>query len=125
MSNSHMSGPLIVENGAMARETEDIASDGAIAITVGVVTLSANLCVTGLAITLPLPTATTDDGKRLHIVDAAGAAHTVTPATPFGNGGANEAKATFSGVVGDSISLIAYQGYWYITGKHQVTVGAA
>lgn len=124
MSKSHPD-ELVVTNGTFSRNAEDWDTDGAISITSGIVTLSANLCITGLTMTLPDPTDVTDDFKKLRIVDTAGAAHTVTPATPFGNGGANEAKATFSGVIGDSLSLEAHGGYWYIIGKHQVTVGAA
>jgi hypothetical protein len=116
---------LEVEEGPFSRQSEEIDDDGEISITSGVVALVSNLCATAMAITLPDPTADTDDYKRLRIIDTVGAAHTLTPATPFGNGGANEAVATFSGVVGDSISLIAFGGYWYITGKHQVTVAAA
>ena len=113
------------DEGPFAFDSEDWDESGAISIKSGIVTLSADLCVTGFAMTLANPTVTTDDYKRLQIIDTAGAAHTLTPASPFGNGGANEAKATFSGVIGDSIRLMAYQGYWYITGKHQVTVGSA
>lgn len=116
---------LEVSEGPGSRYSQEIDDDGAISITSGVVVIGANLCITGIAITLPNPTPTVDDFKRLKIVDAAGAAHTVTPASPFGNGGAGEAKATFSGVKGDGIALIAYGGFWYITGKHQVTVAAA
>jgi len=130
MAQSTMSGPLVVESGVLFRESEDLDDDGAISITSGIVTISSNLCNTAIALTLPDPTSGAqedggDDFKYLQIVDTAGAAHTVTPTTPFGNGGSGEAKATFSGVVGDSIKLRAYGGYWYIVGKHQVTVGSA
>ena len=123
MSRSDMSGPLIVNEGALSHDNEAFTDDGEISITSGIVTIGANLCITAIALTLPDPVANTDDSKRLHIVDIAGAAHTVTPDTTFGNGGSGEAKATFSGVIGDSIALIAYQGAWYVTGKHQVTIG--
>jgi hypothetical protein len=113
---------LEVEDGPFSRNSEEIDDDGAISITSGVVLLVAE---TALAVTLPNPTAGTDDYKRLSIFDTAGEANTVTPATPFGNGGVNEAVATFSGEVGDGISLIAFGGFWYIVGKHQVTVAAA
>ena len=130
MARSDMSGPLIVEEGTFSRETEEVIEDSAISITSGVVRIGANVCTTAIALTIPDPTAGLqedggDDGKRLTVVDTVGAAHTLTPTTPFGNGGANEAKATFSAVIGDSISLIAYGGFWFITGKHQATVGAA
>ena len=130
MAKSQMSGPLIVDRGILSRQHEDWDDDGEISITSGIVTISSNLCNTAIALTLPDPTSGAqedggDDFKYLQIVDTTGAAHTVTPTTPFGNGGADEAVATFSGVVGDSIKLRAYGGYWYIVGKHQVTVAAA
>lgn len=115
---------LVVDKGPFSRHDEDISSDTDISITSGLVTLSANLCITGLAIGLPNPVATDDDFKRLAITDLAGAAHKVTPVTPFGNGGANEAVATFSGVIGDTLELEAYQGYWYVIGKHQIVIDA-
>ena len=115
---------LEVENGPFSRHDEEITSDTDISITSGVVELGANLCATALTVGLPLPVATDDDYKRLAIVDTVGAAHKVTPATPFGNGGANEAVATFSGVIGDTLELEAYQGYWYVIGKHQITIDA-
>lgn len=130
MAKSHMSGPLLVTAGILSLEHEELDDDGAISITSGIVTIASNLCNTAIALTIPNPTSGAqedggDDFKYLQVVDTTGAAHTLTPATPFGNGGANEAKATFSGVVGDSIKLRAYGGYWYIVGKHQVTVGSA
>ena len=121
MTATHFSD-LELDDGPLSRDSEEITSDSDISITAGVVAIGANVCTTAIAVGLLNPTATTDDYKRLQVVDTVGAAHTLTPATPFGNGGSNEAKATFSGVIGDSISLMAYGGYWYITGKHQVTV---
>src|SRR3990167_9162088 len=123
MAKTHFSD-LEVAAGTFLRASESIDSDTAISITSGMVTLDANLCITALAVTLPDTVAGLsedggDDFKLLTIVDTAGAAHTVIPATPYGNGGANEAKATFSGVIGDTLDLLAYQGYWYIVGKHQ------
>src|SRR3989304_10201030 len=72
------------------------------------------------AATLANPIATTDDYKRLTIMATAARAHTVAIATTgFGNAGASKVKATFSGVIGDTLDLMAYGGYWYVTGFHQ------
>lgn len=104
--------PLVVSAQAMT-------ADGAITIKSGVVTLNK---AGVLAATLANPTATTDDYKRLSILSLSAQAHTVTVTGGFGNGGNGEDVASFSGVVGDCLHLIAYGGYWYITGAHQVSV---
>ena len=75
-----------------------------------------------VAATLADPTATTDDFKRLTIVSNQAQTNTVTSASSFGGGGAGEDVWTFSGAIGDSLSLMAYQGKWYITGNHQATI---
>ena len=63
-----------------------------------------------------------DDFKRLSIRSLTAQAHTVTVTGGFGNGSTGEDVATFSGAIGDGIELMAYQGYWYIAGAHQVAV---
>lgn len=101
------------------KSTQTMTADGAITIKNGVVALNK---AGVLAATLANPTATTDDFKRLTILALQAQANTVTVTGGFGNGGNGEDVATFSGVIGDNLNLIAYQGYWYITGAHQVTV---
>ena len=95
-----------------------MTTNGAISIKNGVVTLATGT----IGATLADPTATTDDYKRLAIMSLVAAQHTVTSASSFGSGGSGEDVATFSGIVGDTLSLMAYQGHWYVTGAHQVTV---
>jgi hypothetical protein len=75
-----------------------------------------------VAATLANPTAGADDFKRLTIVNAQAQANTVTLTGGFGGGGAGEDVCTFSGVIGDCLSLMAYGGKWYITGSHQATI---
>lgn len=106
-------------NELLAGEAQAMTADGAITIKNGVVTLNK---AGVLAATLANPAAGDDDYKRLTIVALSAYAHTVTVTGGFGNGGAGEDVATFSGVIGDALDLIAYQGYWYITGSHQVTI---
>lgn len=106
-------------NIAADKETETLTADGAINIKNGICLLNK---AGVLAATLANPTATTDDYKRLSIRSLTAQAHTVTVTGGFGNGGSGEDVATFSGVIGDGIELMAYQGYWYIIGAHQVTV---
>lgn len=103
--------------------TQTVATNTAITVKNGVALLTT---AGPLTTTLALPVSGTDDFKRLRIFDASGQAHTVAIATTgFGGGGANFIKATFSGIIGDSLSLIAYGGIWYVTGVHQVTFGVA
>lgn len=98
---------------------EELLDSGAISIKCGVVALNKSGAI---AATIADPVATTDDFKRITILSLTAQAHTLAPGTSFGNGGSGENLATFSGVIGDNISLIAYQGKWYIIGSHQVTV---
>jgi len=99
--------------------SQTITQDGAITLKNGVVALDK---AGVLAATLANPTATTDDFKRLTIVALQAQANTVTVTGGFGNGGGGEDIATFSGAIGDNLNLIAYQGYWYVTGSHQITI---
>lgn len=98
-----------------------LVADGAITVKNGIC-LIAKTVAGAVAATLADPTATTDDYKRLTIISNQAQANTVTSASSFGGGGAGEDVCTFSGAVGDSLSLIAYQGKWYITGGHQFTI---
>ena len=116
---------LELSEGPGSRYAEALTEDGEISVFSGIVTLDSDTCLTSIDVTLPDPVSPGDNYKRLQIVDLAGLAHTVTPDTPFGNGGAGEAVATFSGTVGDSLKLMAYGGFWYVTGKHQVTIAAS
>jgi hypothetical protein len=110
-----------VVNTAPTTESWDTASP-AISIKDGVVLLTrVGVC----ACTLANPVATTDDFKRLVILATTAQIHTVAITGGFGNAGASKVKASFSGVVGDSLELMAYGGYWYVTGFHQVTFGVA
>jgi len=102
-------------------EYQLLEADGAITVKNGVCVIAKTVAGV-VAATLANPTATTDDYKRLTIVSGQTQANTVTLTGGFGNGGNGEDVCTFSGVVGDSLSLIAYGGYWYITGSHQATI---
>lgn len=92
----------------------------------GAITVKNGICLLNkagiIAATLANPTATTDDFKRLTIRSLTAQAHTITVTGGFGNGGSGEDVATLSGVIGDGLELMAYQGYWYIQGGHQFTV---
>jgi hypothetical protein len=98
-----------------------LVADGAITVKNGIC-LIAKTVAGAVAATLADPTATTDDYKRLTIISNQAQANTVTSASSFGGGGAGEDVCTFSGAIGDCLNLIAYQGKWYITGGHQITI---
>lgn len=110
---------LVGDQELFAPTSQVLTDDGAITVKNGVCALNK---AGAIAATLANPTADTDDFKRLSIVSLTAQAHTVTVTGGFGGGGGGEDIATFSGVIGDGIDLIAYQGKWYLQGAHQVTV---
>lgn len=99
---------------------QNITDAGTTAINIknGVVCLKATDVINA---TLANPIDGSDDGSRLLILSETAKAHTVTVTGGFGNGGEGEDVATF-GAIGDTLELMAYNGYWYIVGSHQVTV---
>jgi hypothetical protein len=106
---------------SLAQEVQLLVADGAITVKNGIC-LIAKTVAGAVAATLADPTATTDDFKRLTIISNQAQANTVTSASSFGGGGGGEDVCTFSGAIGDSLCLMAYQGKWYITGYHQATI---
>jgi hypothetical protein len=75
------------------------------------------------AMTLTAPTATTHDGVRITFVSTTAQAHTLTVATAGMNDlGASGDVGTFGGAKGDGLTLVAYQGDWFITGNINVTL---
>lgn len=99
---------------------QNITDTGTTAINIknGVVCLKATDIINA---TLANPMDGLDDGSRLLILSETAKAHTVTVTGGFGNGGEGEDVATF-GAIGDTLELMAYNGYWYIVGSHQVTI---
>jgi hypothetical protein len=96
------------------------SADGALTIqNQTVVVTKAGVC----AMTLAAPTATTHDGIRITIVSATAQAHTLTVATAGMNDlGASGDVGTFGGAKGDGVSLVAYQGDWFVTSNINVTL---
>lgn len=81
---------------------------------------------TAAAITIVDPTATTHDGVTLTFIATIAAANTLSNAAGsgfFSSGGASKDVATFGGAIGDRISIIAYQGKWYILDSLNITLG--
>lgn len=94
---------------------------GAITNKNGIVTLAKTVAGV-IAMTLGDPTAVTDDYKVLRIINAQAQANTVTSATSFGGGGTSFDVATFDAAIGGTLSLMAYNGKWYVIGSYGVTL---
>lgn len=80
------------------------------------------------AMTIADPTATTHDGLTLTFVATTANAHTLDNSAGsgfFSSGGATKDVATFGGAIGDGLTIIAYQGKWYIDprGVTNITLG--
>lgn len=103
------------------REYQLLVADGAITIKNGVCKIAKTVAgVVGA--TLAKPAATTDDYKVLVIINFQAQANTVTETDGFGGGGGGEDIATFTNTFGNTLSLMAYQGEWYIIGKNGVAI---
>jgi len=99
--------------------TQAMTANGAITIKSGIVTLSKSSV---LAATLADPTAGTDDGKELFIIALTAQAHTVTSASSFGGGGSSYDVATYGGAIGNTMTLKAFNGKWYVKSLFAVTL---
>lgn len=66
------------------------------------------------ALTLAAPTAGADDGLQIEITSATANAHTLTATGLFEDGAAHVNLATWPAQIGGKISLMAYQGKWYV-----------
>lgn len=95
------------------------STDGAIASAPGTIVITKGSALGSS--TLATPTTTTHDGYILRIVSSTGYAHVVSVASGKVNGGSNT-TLTFGAQIGNSITLIAYQGVWYVLGNVGVTI---
>jgi len=102
-----------VRGAGVARKPTAASADGAIAVKNGTVFITKG---SAAALTLADPVATDDDGCELHIVSTTAFAHTVSNAagSGFNAGGASKDVATFGAAVGNSFTIQAYQGKWYV-----------
>lgn len=107
------------DNGGVKGEFAAYAANGAIPIR----SHTALLTKAGVnAMTLATPTATTHDGVTITIVATTANAHTVTAATiGFNAGNAATDVGTFGGAIGDGMTVVAYQGEWYVVSNINVT----
>lgn len=80
------------------------------------------------ALTIVDPTATTHDGVTLTFLATTANAHTLDNSAGsgfFSSGGASKDIATFGGAIGDGLTIMAYQGKWYVDprGSTNITLG--
>lgn len=90
-------------------------TDGAIASAPGVIVIT-KASALGSS-TLATPTTTTHDGYVLTIVSSTAFAHVVTVTTGKLNAAAVTTVTFTSAAVGDSLTLVAFQGIWYLVAK--------
>lgn len=74
------------------------------------------------AMTLVAP-GTELNGHVMKIVSETAQAHTVTVVLGFGGVGSGGDVATWGGAIGDSLTIVADNGFWYDAGKLNVTFG--
>lgn len=91
------------------------SGDGAIASAPGTIFITKSSALGSS--TLATPTATTHDGYLLRIVSTTAFAHVISVASGKVNGGTNTTITFTSGASGDSVTLEAYQGVWYVIGS--------
>lgn len=63
------------------------------------------------------------DGHIMTICTTTAQAHTVTYTGGFGGIGTGEDVATFQGAIGESMTIRAVDGTWFIVGLHTVALG--
>lgn len=120
---------VLIKDTAVAGRTSvlAVAADGA--ITIPAHNMHYFITKAGVAaMTIANPTSTTHDGVTLTFVATTANAHTLDNSAGAGfwsSGGAGKDVATFSGAIGDGLTIIAYQGKWYIDprGTTGVTLG--
>ena len=103
---------------AMFNPVTVASADGAITARSGTVLITK----AGVAVLTLAAPSTADNGKQLDIMATTANAHTVTNTTPgFNNAGNAKDVATFGGAVGDNMSVVAYNGVWYVKNVINVT----
>lgn len=120
---------LLIKDGVSYSRTPFLAVSADGAISVPAYNMTYFITKAGVAaMTIVDPTATTHDGVTLTFVATTANAHTLSNAAGsgfFSSGGGTKDVATFGGAIGDGITIIAYQGKWYIDprGVTNVTLG--
>jgi hypothetical protein len=102
--------PFILRQGAPYQHNVEVKSgDGAIlSVAGGVVFITKG---SAAALTLAAPA---NDGARLVIISTTAFAHTVTVAGGIAGAGASADVGTFGAAAGNGVTLISYNGLWYV-----------
>ena len=74
------------------------------------------------AATLADPTANTDDGRVIWIVNGTTQANTITITNGLGGSGGSHDIITFTNVAAANVTLRAYEGSWYLIGSYLAAV---
>ena len=116
-------GDMTLSSGDVATDIQNASANGAITIPTRGRKLVVITKGTAAALTLAAPTATTHDGVEIVIVSTTAAAHTVTATTiGFNAGDAASDVCTFTAAIGNYISVVAWQGEWYVTSNYNGTL---
>jgi hypothetical protein len=101
------------------RPLQVASADGAVVIKSGTeIITKAGVC----ALTLANPTSGVHDGVEMTFLSATAHAHTITNAGGINGAGASGDVATFGAAKGNSITLVAYLGVWYVKNLTGVTL---
>lgn len=73
------------------------------------------------AITLAAPRAGTDDFKQIQFISTTAFAHVITATGLLKNGTTNANVATTSAFAGSGLTLMAFNGLWYLVAQNVVT----
>jgi hypothetical protein len=101
---------LNVKQGTPHLEPVEVASaDGAIQNRAGGLVFITKASAAALTLAAPQ-----QDGARLTIVSTTAYAHTVTYSAGLGNAGDGKDTITFVAEVGAGLTLVSYNGYWWL-----------
>ncbi len=107
--NTQFSPKIISQGVPYQHNVEEATANGAIQAVAGgqVFITKAGVC----ALTLAAPYAA---GARLTIIATTAHAHTVTVTNGIGGAGSGSDVGTFGGAIGDGVTLISWNGFWYV-----------
>jgi hypothetical protein len=118
---------LLIKDGVAYSPTPNGAVSGDGAITIPTYNKDFFITKAGVAaMTIADPTAGTHDGVELTFIATTANAHTLNNSAGsgfFSSGGSSKDVATFGGAIGDRITIVAYQGKWYIKDSLNITLG--
>jgi hypothetical protein len=109
---------LLIKDGIVGT-SQAITGDGAITIQNAIVLLSK---AGAGAITIAAPTAGTHDGILIEVITLTAQAHVITSGVEGFNDKGSSGTVTFTAAIGNSVTLRAWNGNWYVVNANGVTV---